>query len=115
MKIEDNYRQKFYNAFRGIFSVVITENSMKIHLVMAALVIIVACVARLALWKWAVLLLTIGLVLITEIINTAIETVVDLYCESYHPKAKLAKDIAAGAVLVAAIIAVLMGIVIFLF
>ncbi|GIP20529.1 hypothetical protein J22TS3_08040 [Paenibacillus sp. J22TS3] len=63
--------------------------------------------------KWAILLLTIAVVIAAELINTAVESVVDLTSPEQHPLAKAAKDTAAGAVLVCAIFAVIIGIVLF--
>ena len=59
------------------------------------------------------LMFTVILIIVAEMINTAIETVVDLYIDVYHPKAKIAKDVAAGAVLVSAIAATIIGLMIF--
>ena len=64
--------------------------------------------------EWAILALTIGLVISCELINTAIEAVVDLVTEDYHPLAKVAKDTSAAAVFIFAIVAVIVGIIIFL-
>lgn len=113
MNILKKYQKKFQYAFLGILTAVKTEVSLRIHLLITVLVIGWGLVIKLPAWKWVVLLLTIGLVLVTEMLNTAIERTVDLFCESYHPKAKQAKDIAAGAVLLAACIAVAIGLVIF--
>jgi len=65
-------------------------------------------------YEWLSLVIMIGFVFILEIINTAIETLVDLYTEEYHHLAKVAKDTAAGAVMVAAIMSVCVGLIIFL-
>jgi len=113
MKLTTKYRKKFKYAFQGIITAVKTEGSMKFHLGAAFAVILWGFYTGLPLWKWAVLILTIALVIICEMFNTAIETTVDLCMDSYHPLAKRAKDIAAGAVLIAAIMAVLAGVVIF--
>ncbi len=64
--------------------------------------------------EWAILILTIGLVISCELINTAIEAVVDLITEEYHPLAKVAKDTSASAVFIFAIVAVVVGLIIFL-
>lgn len=68
---------------------------------------------KLTRWEWAILLLTIGSVIAAEVMNTAIEIVVDLVQPNFHPLAGMAKDVAAGAVLMTAIQAVAVGIVIF--
>jgi diacylglycerol kinase len=114
MKIIAKYRKKFKYAIQGLLVVIKTEDSMKIHMAAAFLVIVLGLYCRLPAWKWAVLFLTIAIVVISEMFNTAVETMINLYQESYHPLAKLAKDIAAGAVLVAAIASVIAGVVVFL-
>ena len=80
---------------------------------MALIVSILAFVFKLNGTEWAILLLTMGLVISCELINTAIEATVDLVTEEYHPLAKVAKDTAAAAVFVFAIVAVIVGIIIF--
>jgi diacylglycerol kinase len=82
---------------------------MKIHLLAAVLVSMAAWWYELPLDEVAVLFLTIALVITTEMVNTALETIIDLVSPDYHPLAKIAKDAAAGAVLVAALAAVLVG------
>mgnify|MGYP000123500349 CR=1 FL=1 len=81
---------------------------------MAALIaVICAFLIKLTPIEWGLLLLTIFMVLVAEVINTAIEKTVDLVTEDFHPLAKMAKNIAAGAVLLTAINAILMAVVIF--
>lgn len=106
--------KRFAHALDGLLFTIGTEPNMKIHLTATALIIAGGVYVGLAPWKWAVLLLTINLVLVSEIINTAIETAVDLSIQEFHPLAKRAKDIAAGAVLLSALIAAITGLVIFL-
>lgn len=86
---------------------------MKIHLVITTLVVIGGVVFSISLTEWMFCLLCIGLVIGTEMINTAIENVVDLASPELHPLAGQAKDIAAGAVLICAIISVIIGLMIF--
>jgi len=114
----------FGYAINGLKSAFRNERNLKIHCVVAAVVLALTCVFRFSLAEFAVLVLTIGLVLVAELMNTAIEAAVDLVCEDvlkeqfksdgYSEKAKLAKDVGAGAVLVAAIIACVVGILLFL-
>lgn len=99
-------------AFSGIWYAVRTQRHMRIHLIAAALVCILGAIVSLPPVHWAILLLTIAIVISAELVNTAIEKTVDLACSSFHPFAKLAKDVAAGAVLVAAIIAIVIGLLI---
>jgi len=104
--------QSFGYAIRGIREVFGTEN-MKIHIGITLLVIICGVVFSISLIEWIFCLLCIGLVIGAEMINTAIENVVDLASPEQHPLAGKAKDIAAGAVLICAIISVVIGLLIF--
>jgi len=82
---------------------------MRIHAAIAALVVVGGILVRLPLVGWAVVALAMGLVLVAELLNTALEAVVDLVSPEQHRLAKLAKDCAAAAVLVAALAAVAAG------
>lgn len=93
----------FQYAWDGIAHVVRTQRNMRIHLAIGALVLVAGILLRLAIVEWAILLLCIMAVLVAEMSNTLIEALVDLVSPGYHPLAKLAKDVAAGAVLVTAI------------
>ena len=90
------------------------EQNLTFDVGMALLVIVLGFIFRIEVWEWAVLVLTVGLVLALELINTAIEATVDLVTEEYHPLAKVAKDTSAAAVFVFAIVAVIIGLIIFL-
>ena len=103
----------FIYAGRGIKAVFESEINMKIHIVVASLVIILGFVLKIKTSEWAASLLCIALVFGAEMMNTAIEKVVDLASPAVHPLAGKAKDIAAGAVLICAIIAVIIGLLIF--
>lgn len=105
--------QSFGYAFRGIREVFSTEVNMKIHIVVTCLVIICGVLLSISLIEWMFCLLCMGLVVGAEMMNTAIENVVDLASPEQHPLAGKAKDIAAGAVLICAIISVLIGLLIF--
>ncbi|RLS59325.1 MAG: diacylglycerol kinase family protein [Planctomycetota bacterium] len=104
-----SWREKFVAAGAGIAAVWRTESSGRVHGGIALLVVVLAMGMRVTLVDGALLALAIGLVWVTEMINTAIETVVDLAQPEMHPLAKRAKDIAAGAVLVAAGTAIVVG------
>jgi diacylglycerol kinase len=82
---------------------------MRIHLAVASAIIVVGLWVGLSADQWAVLALVSGLVLLSEMINTVVEELVDLVCSGYHPVAKTVKDVMAGAVLLAAITAVIVG------
>jgi len=105
--------QSFGYAFRGIRVVFGTEANMQIHIVITILVIVCGIAFSISLIEWMFCLLCIGLVVGAEMINTALENVVDLASPEQHPLAGKAKDIAAGAVLICAIISVLIGLLIF--
>jgi diacylglycerol kinase (ATP) len=75
-------------------------------------VVLVAVWLRVSRWSWALLVLTIGSVLTAEVFNTAAELLVDLASPDYHPLAKRVKDLAAGAVLIAALVSILVGLLI---
>ena len=89
------------------------EKHFKIHLVAATLCIILSFALSISAMEWCIILICIGAVLALEMINTAIEHLVDLVEPNYNPKAGAIKDLAAGAVLVFSIISALIGIMIF--
>ena len=102
----------FRHAFRGWGHVLKTQQNAWIHSLIASLVIVMGLWLELAAREWAILVLTIAMVFTAEFINTAIEAVVDLASPAYHPLAKVGKDVGAGAVLVAALAAILVGLLI---
>ena len=104
--------QSFGYAFSGLWYVFCTQRNAKIHVVVACLVILVGGLLRLTGLQWAILAITIGLVLAAEIFNTAIEALVDLVSPDFHPLAKIAKDASAGAVLVLVVMGVTVGLLI---
>ena len=101
-------------AWRGIKFCIRNERNMRFHLIAGTLAVVVGFLQGISLQEWAILSLTITLVLVLEMINTAIENVVDMFTTDYHPLAEVAKNVAAGAVLVAALNALVVGAVIFL-
>jgi diacylglycerol kinase (ATP) len=103
----------FNYAFEGIIHVLRTHRNMRIHFAIAAVVLVAAIVADVTKLELISLLLAIAFVLIAEMINTALEGAIDVATTSFDPMAKLAKDIAAGAVLIAAINAVAVGYLVF--
>ena len=104
----------FKYASEGIISTIKEERNMFIHFLIAIIVVITGIYVRLSLNEWLICLLLFALVFSLELINTAIENTVDLVTTKKNKKAKLAKDAAAGAVLIAAIFASIIGIIIFL-
>ena len=103
----------FNNAFMGIVYCARHERNMKIHIIAACLVGCLAWWLQLDRFEILILLLTIASVLVTEMINTVVEAVVDIVSPGVHPLAKIAKDVAAGAVLIATIVALLVGYILF--
>lgn len=104
----------FRTAFSGMWKAILTERNLQIHFLIGLIVIIFAFVFHVSYIEKLLLLIVIGIVIALELINTAIERVVDLVTAEKHPLAKLAKDTAAAAVLFFAIIAVIIGLVIFI-
>ena len=96
-------------AIEGILWAVKTQRHMLFHLVSAIMVLVIALLLRLTLHEFALLALAITLVLFAELVNTAIEVVVDLVSPEFHPLAQRAKDVAAGAVLLASVGALVLG------
>jgi diacylglycerol kinase (ATP) len=98
--------ESFNFAFEGIIHVLRTQRNMRIHFAVAVLVLIAALVSGVDKLELIALLLAIAFVLIAEMLNTAVEAAIDVATTSFDPMAKLAKDIAAGAVLIATAVAV---------
>jgi diacylglycerol kinase (ATP) len=105
--------ESFNFAFEGIIHVLRTQRNMRIHFFVAASVLVAALAIGVSRLELIALLLSIAFVLIAEMINTAIEGAVDVSTTSFDPNAKLAKDIAAGAVLIATVNAVAVGYLVF--
>ena len=105
--------ESFNYAFEGIIHVLRTQRNMRIHFMVAAGVLIAAVAIGVTRMELIALLLAIAFVMFAEMINTAIEGAVDVSTTSFDPNAKLAKDIAAGAVLIATVTAVAVGYLIF--
>lgn len=104
----------FRYALDGVLLSFKTQRHLRVHFVVAVLVLVAGFVWRLSRPELLILVAAISLVILAELFNTAIETVVDLVTTDYHPLARVAKDVAAGAVLVAAVNAALIGVVLFL-
>ncbi|HKI91497.1 MAG TPA: diacylglycerol kinase [Gaiellaceae bacterium] len=103
----------FNYAFEGIIHVLRTQRNLRIHFAVAIAVIATAVAVGVQRLELVALLLAIAFVLITEMINSAIEGAIDVSTTSFDPNAKLAKDVAAGAVLIATITAVAIGYLVF--
>jgi diacylglycerol kinase (ATP) len=105
--------ESFNYAFEGVIHVLRTQRNLRIHFLIAAAVLAAAVVVGVTRFELIALLLAIAFVLIAEMINTAVEHTIDVATTSFDPMAKLAKDIAAGAVLIASVNAVAIGYLVF--
>jgi len=110
------FRATFLHSFRfawqGIVHVAQTQRNMRVHLAIAIAVMATAAILHISRLEWAVLIACTMIVIAAEMINTVVEALVDLAVDQYHPLAKIAKDAAAGAVLVTATGSAVIGIVI---
>ena len=112
-KTRPNIIEAFNVAIQGILYTFKYERNMKIHYFIAFLVLIISLRFDLSKLEMMILILSISLVIIAEMFNTAIENTVDLVTDKYHNLAKIAKDVAAGGVLISALNAVAVGYLIF--
>ena len=103
----------FNYAFEGIIHVLRTQRNMRIHFAIAFIVLVVALIVNVAKLELIALLISITFVLIAEMLNSAVEAAIDIATTSFDPMAKLAKDVAAGAVLIATTNAIAVGYLVF--
>lgn len=109
-----NRLKSFSYAFNGLKVLFKEEHNARIHLLVTILVIILGLVFQVSLIEWIILIFAIGFVLISEIINTAIEQIADFISPQKHPKIKIIKDLAAASVLISSICAFVVGLIIFI-
>lgn len=115
MKLEnEKCSNAFVCAFRGIKAAIKTECNLKFDIFVALVIIICGIVFKISTIEWIVCIFAIGLMLFAEIMNTAIESVVDLYTREKNPQAARAKDISAGAVLMLSLNVAVIGCIIFI-
>jgi diacylglycerol kinase (ATP) len=107
------FLRSFTFAGQGVWRTVRAERNMRVHLVAACAVILAAAIVGLSAVAWACVLLAIGLVLVAETFNTVVEAMTDMVEPRFHPLAKIAKDAAAGAVLLASLTAVGVAVAVF--
>jgi diacylglycerol kinase len=112
MKFVYSRIRSFQHAFRGLWYVLRTQQNAWIHAFVTTAVVILGFWLAVPARDWAILVLTIAMVWMAEILNTSIEAVVDLASPLHHPLAKVGKDVGAAAVLIAAFVAVLVGLLI---
>lgn len=108
-----NIIDSFNNAINGIVFALKTEKNIKFHFLAAVVVLFISLFTKISRLEILILFFTISLVIVTEMINTAIESIVDIATDTYHPLAKIAKDVAAGAVFIATLNAVVVAYIIF--
>lgn len=101
--------RSFRHAFNGMHHVLRTQPNARLHVLVTAAVVLLGVWLQLPLRDWALIVLTITLVLAAEFFNTALEALVDLASPQPHPLAKIAKDVSAAAVLLSAVSAVILG------
>lgn len=104
----------FSHALAGIIAVYQSEMNFRFHLLVTCIVTISGWIVQLAPLEWVAIMIVIGMVLISELINTSIEKLIDYVKPEIHPQARFIKDAAAGAVFISSIIAVVIGLIIFL-
>lgn len=112
MKIK-NLIDSFNYAIEGIIYAVRTQRNMRIHMITALLVLTACFFYNLSKVELLIITITVTMVIFAEMVNTAIESAIDVTANYYHPLAKISKNVAAGAVLITAINAVIVGYVIF--
>ena len=108
-----NFLESLGYALNGLWFALRTERNMKIHATAALLVLVGAWWLRIETWQMLIVLVAIVFVVFAELMNTVVEHMVDLLTAELHPHAKVAKDVAAGAVLVASVFAVIAGLLVF--
>jgi diacylglycerol kinase (ATP) len=113
MKTRPSIIESFNYAIEGVVHVLRTQRNMRVHFAIAVAVLVIAVAVGVSRVELILLLLSITFVLVSEMINTAIEGTIDAATTSFDPMAKLAKDIAAGAVLISAVNAVAVGYLVF--
>jgi undecaprenol kinase len=118
MDLHDNHKshsvlRSFSFAVNGLFIGLLQERNMRIHLLCSVVVVFISVYFAISTIEWIVILFAIGGMFALELLNSAIERVVDLTSPEYHPLAKQAKDMAAGAVLVYAVLSIIVGVLIY--
>lgn len=115
--LKDNNKKKsigFVFAWNGLVEMTKSERNFRIHILATIIVVLLGLFLKLSLIEWMIILIIIGIVLVAETTNTAVEKLIDYLKPDIHPSAKVIKDIAAGAVLIAAITAFIIGCLVFI-
>ncbi|MGQ9553690.1 MAG: diacylglycerol kinase family protein [Anaerolineae bacterium] len=114
MRRRESLAGSFRCAGRGVLGALVAQRSLRIQVGIGLLAVALGLLLGLSLTEWAVITLSVALVLAAEVFNTAIEAAVDLACPDHNELARLAKDAGAGATLIAAIASVVVGMAVFL-
>lgn len=114
MKMLNRIITKFNYAFKGLKIAITTDNSFKIHFIFVLPVVASAIYLGFNQFEWIVVSLSIGIVLIAELFNTSIEYLVKMFTGEYHELAEKLLDISAGAVLMSALLAIVMGLIVYI-
>ena len=107
-------RSSFRYAFAGLWWALTTQRNMRIHVAIGAAAFVLGVLIRLSTTELALVALTATVVLAAEMLNTVVEAAVDLASPAYHPLARIAKDVSAGAVLVTSLGAIAVGLLVYL-
>lgn len=102
--------RSFRHATRGVHTTIRNEPNFRIHLSVGTVALIAAYVLKFSLYEWLLLFFTIFFVIILELVNSAVEALVDLVSPEIHEKARVAKDATAGAVILAALLSIIVGV-----
>ena len=106
--------ESFRHAFRGLVYMFSHEIHAKIHLIAVVVVVVAGVLCQISTNDWALIMLSVGLVLCAEAFNTSIERLADVVSPELDPRIRIAKDVAAGGVLVAAVMSIGVGVLVFL-
>ena len=107
------FRKSFLFAIQGFRTAVVTERNIKVMLAVGALAVVAGLVLQIDLLSWAIILLCCAVVIMAELFNTAVETIVDLVSPEFHPLAGRAKDIAAAAVWFLSFVVAVVGVLVY--
>ncbi|BAV04825.1 diacylglycerol kinase (ATP) [Filimonas lacunae] len=114
MYSKQTFLSSVLNALNGLFFFITKERNARIQLTAAAVAVTASVLLRISAMQWIIVLTCIGAVLCLEMVNTSVEKLCDVVHKEYHPEIRWVKDIAAAAVLLAALVSVIAGAIIFI-
>ena len=106
--------KSFRHAWRGLIHTLFFHQNLRIHITIAVIASVLGIILKISSLEWVAILIAIFLVLVAEMVNTSIEEIINLVKEDHHERARIAKDVSAGMVLLATIFAVVIGLIVFL-